>query len=516
MFKNFFTYQKFFLIIFISFFPEITSITIGQENNNLFEKYSPGISEEKIVAEVGSIKISAEEFFYSYEYGPAFVKKNKDSKKKHLNYMVNEKLLSLEGYLQGIDKTDQVSSYSNEFINDISTEELFKAEILSKIIIEQADIDTAINKMQLELEIQWLYSDSKNEISYYVNELNKGASFDSIFLAQINDTIFIDDRCMKSDRFKLEKKNPLLAKIIDSLKAGEVSLPVHVDNGWYIFRLSNVRENIISTETELTRLTQEAVNALTKSRSDKLSDDYVHQLMVSKKPIIKRNVFNVLRSFLGKYVLAADKFDNWDLKKKMDEALAQLELSENEEHGEAVLIEMQNDEIKLKEFLTWFWNRSQYIKFNKSDLQNFSASLENLVWLMLRDNLLSKKAEEKGYKNSDVVQKQSQWWKDKIVSGAVKNEIANSVLLENEESASGKYAGGSSMEMSDEFSEKLLRKILSLKQQHEIKIYEDVLNEINVSSENDPHAIEFYAVKKGGLIPRTPYPTIDHDWANWE
>jgi hypothetical protein len=200
----------------------------------------------------------------------------------------------------------------------------------------------------------------------------------------------------------------------------------------------------------------------------------------------------------------------------MDEALAQLELSENEEHGEAVLIEMQNDEIKLKEFLTWFWNRSQYIKFNKSDLQNFSASLENLVWRMVRDDLLSKKAEEKGFKNSEVVRKQSKWWKDKIVSGVVKNEIANSVLLQNEESASGKYAGGSSMEMSDEFSEKLLRKILSLKQQHEIKIYEDVLNEINVSSENDPHAIEFYAVKKGGLIPRTPYPTIDHDWANWE
>jgi hypothetical protein len=73
-----------------------------------------------------------------------------------------------------------------------------------------------------------------------------------------------------------------------------------------------------------------------------------------------------------------------------------------------------------------------------------------------------------------------------------------------------------SAEIDEEFNEKLLRKILSLKKNHKTVINKKLLNQINVSVENDPRAVEFYIVKQGTLIPRTPYPTIDKDWAKWE
>ena len=53
------------------------------------------------MAEVGNIRITAEEFVYSYEFGPAFPKRKEDSKRTYLNYMINEKLLSLYGYEKG-------------------------------------------------------------------------------------------------------------------------------------------------------------------------------------------------------------------------------------------------------------------------------------------------------------------------------------------------------------------------------------------------------------------------------
>ncbi len=63
---------------------------------------------------------------------------------------------------------------------------------------------------------------------------------------------------------------------------------------------------------------------------------------------------------------------------------------------------------------------------------------------------------------------------------------------------------------------RLWNRINKLKNTYDIKINEDILEKVEVSEENNPKAIDFYTVKKGGLIPRTPYPTIDFEWINWE
>ncbi|RPI66849.1 MAG: peptidyl-prolyl cis-trans isomerase, partial [Ignavibacteriales bacterium] len=275
------------------------------QNEKDFSDYDESFTfqQDEIVAEVDTLKISADEFFYSYEFGPAFVKKKPGSKSRHLNYMINEKLLALDGYTKGIDTLEQTKDYLAEFISDLATEELFKQDILSDVDIQSSEIDTVINKKRLELEIKWLYSDSEEGIKDYIKSMNSGISFDSLFSAQINDSIFLDERYMKVDRAELEQKNPLLAKIIDSLKAGEVSIPIHVEDGWYIVKLNNAWENMITTATEYEKFNQEAVNVLTKKKMDVLSDKYVNELMSDNQPVIKRNTFNFLRSYLGNYLL---------------------------------------------------------------------------------------------------------------------------------------------------------------------------------------------------------------------
>src|SRR5690606_14874747 len=119
---------------------------------------------------------------------------------------------------------------------------------------------------------------------------------------------------------------------------------------------------------------------------------------------------------------------------------------------------------------------------------------------------------------TESVIKQTGWWKDKIVSAIVKNEIAGSIGVENNEIKTGRTSENetASVKARDDYTAKLLRKILLLKQKYSIVINEDALDKIPVSVENNPRAVEFYTVKKGGLIPRTPYPTIDYDWVSWE
>jgi hypothetical protein len=139
---------------------------------------------------------------------------------------------------------------------------------------------------------------------------------------------------------------------------------------------------------------------------------------------------------------------------------------------------------------------------------------------MVRDKLLTVQAYERNFQQTDSVIKQSKWWKDKIVYSAVKKEIVESVELREEEVRNNSLESldvkSNEEKINTEITRRLLLKLNKLKREYEININEDVLEKINVSEENNPKAIDFYTVKKGGLIPRTPYPTIDFEWINWE
>jgi hypothetical protein len=433
--------------------------------------------------------------------------------------MINEKLLALDGYQRKIDKNKDASLIIKDFESDLATEEMFNEDILKNVEISEEEIDTVITQKQLELEILWLYAQNKDEKDNLILDLNNGVSFDSLYQLQLEDSIYLDDRSMKINRYQLGKKNPGLAEIVDTLPVGQVSNPIEADDGWYIFKIHNVWQDVILTESEFARIRHEAINALKKKKMDQLSDEYVNQLLLEKDPVIKRQCLNLLRSYIGLYTLSKEKYDEWNLSDKLSQALNELNVTK-ENIGQTILVEMNDGTILLEEFLVWYRNRSQYIKFNKTNLQSFSNSVESLVWRMVRDKLLTGQAYERNYHTTESFTKQAEWWKDKIVYSAVKKEIVESVELEQKEvsynSLESSDVKSNEEKINTEITRRLFLKLNELKREYEININEDVLAKINVSEENNPKAIDFYVVKKGGLIPRTPYPTIDFEWINWE
>ena len=89
--------------IFILFFFNLTN-SYSQDLFN--ERNQNNINKDDIVAEVDTIKITAEEFYYNYEFGHAFPKRKSNSKETHLKYLINEKLLALDGYEKGVLEKD--------------------------------------------------------------------------------------------------------------------------------------------------------------------------------------------------------------------------------------------------------------------------------------------------------------------------------------------------------------------------------------------------------------------------
>jgi len=68
----------------------------------------------RVVATVGPIEITAQEFLLSYEFGPAFTKRRKESRQRYLEFMVNEKLLALDARAHGLQNSARVAGSLEE------------------------------------------------------------------------------------------------------------------------------------------------------------------------------------------------------------------------------------------------------------------------------------------------------------------------------------------------------------------------------------------------------------------
>jgi len=483
----------------------------------IFEGDENSKNKNEIVAEVGSLKITAEEFVYSYEFGPAFPKRKENSKLTHLNYMINEKLLALDGYENGMMEKETAKEIYSDIESDLASEEMFRKEIIPEIKVDSAEIEKVIEKKLSEYYIKWLYAEDLPKLENLLMKLKNKIPFDSLFNGQLTDSVLIDDRQLTSSLYSIYLKNPQIAQIVDSLNPGKISDPIHTSDGWYIVKIENIWKNMITSESEYNKLKSESINAITKSKMDILSDQYIKGLFSNENPIIKRDVFNVLRSYLGKFILTPDKYSGWELDEKLEAALTNLGLNRGDKFTALTLVKSENRSISIDEFIIWYKNREQYLKFSKNDLIGFSKSLEDLVWVMVRDNLLTAKAYQKGYNKSEWVKKQASWWKDKISYSLIRSELSNSVMLSFEEKHSYNESEKSQSEsMNQELSKKIFNKVRELKKKYKIVVNEDVLDKIKVSSENDKKAIDMYIVKRGNLIPRPAYPSIENDWVSWE
>src|SRR5208337_2055668 len=138
----------------------------------------------------------------------------KDSKKQHLTYMIYEKLLSLDGYRKGIEKTEDARLSLAEVEGDLATEEMYKRDILSKVKVSEGAIQYGITQNRKLCSVKWIYQRTKEQIQYQVNLLNRGISFDSLFNEQMNDTITMNNRSMEMTRLQIGMKNPVLGKIL--------------------------------------------------------------------------------------------------------------------------------------------------------------------------------------------------------------------------------------------------------------------------------------------------------------
>ncbi len=470
---------------------------------------------DDIVAKVGNRSITVKEFTDGYEFGPAFVKRKENSKSVYLKYLINEELLSIEGEQRKLDTMQAFRDAYKDIYNDILTESLFDKVIRPRVAVPDDAIERAVAAQNVEITLKWIFCRTDSQLFSAVELLKEGKQFDTVFDGMLDSGDFADDRKLTLTKFSLLKKNPALAEVIDTLRAGMITRPVQGKDGWYILRIEEIAQSGLVTQSEYLEARQTAKNYLIKSSYDAYADKYVDSLMKTENPSIDGDLFRIARAYVGKYELKENIFDEWELGRSAEKAADKLK-SSGRDPKDQPLVALRTNKLFLSDFISWYSSRDPYLKFRDKDKQLFSRDVETNIWRMVRDNMLVSEAISMGLQNDPEVKAAAAVWKNKILYAIVRDELLNSVQVMSKGESPVLQTSKRTAGLSVEASSALIKKIGQLKNKYKVTVNTDVLSKVQVTEEDNAHAIDIFYAKRGGIFPRAPFPSIDQIWGSWE
>jgi hypothetical protein len=488
------------------------------------------LSSNVVIARVGPTAITVREFVLTSLFGPAFVKRAPDTRRRTLNYMINEKLLAL-----GVRRSDPSVAENLEALEgDLATEELYRDDVLSHVRVPEHEIANAVRQWNTEVSLRWLFRTDRNDAAEISRAIRAGVPFDTLFAREIADSsVNADDREMTATLFKVRQHNAAMAALAESLPVRRPSDPVEGPDGYYILQIDSLSRQVLSTETAEVQARSDVRRALTKMKADSLSDSYVRRRMLEADPVILRPAFDLLRAHLGSLILKPEKFGEFELTRDL---AGGKDYRNIDRYGSETLVKLARGNVTLRDFLQWYRLREVNIKITTSSPQALFLSLQDVVWRMVRDRLLIHAARQRGLQRRPDVITQKRWWKEKLLFQVAKDSIMRTIAWTdstlrayyNARSRSFRDSSGNTLPFESvkddvlrewydlELKKRVFHTLNRLKKEYRVTVDEKVLQEIPVDAENDPRAIEVYTVKKGGTFPHQAFPTIDYFWQTWQ
>lgn len=448
-------------------------------------KQSEKKEESQVLATIGSEAITVDEFRKNYELGFANLKSGRNSKKSYLDYMLNEKLLSIAGYDLGLDKSDYVQKSVKYLKRELLIEILINVKVKEKIEVSPEEIKEYINKSKVQFKFRyWAETDPERakRIALEMQERGYADVLEEILLN--NPEISIDPKNYETDYLNHEQVAPDVLAAIKDLPYGEVSDPVELRGKYYIFQVLDIRRSSV-TENEYMSRAPSVKQVIFYQKFEKALVDFGTQLMDSKNIKTKRKAFDILAGAITDWK-KIDKKQRLDLKDYVDvsntNSIALKKLSEN---AGDTFFEYNDGEFTIEEFLEFF-SPSKFLQEFDSEKQ-FVNYLHKIVSQTIRDIFLIKEAKENDLDDNPGLQKELKLWENKFVyEEFLKNKATSqadkkNLLLNNE--------------------------IEDLKRSYKIEINESILDTIKVIDFKKSKWASMQILRSGSNRPA--YPVVD-------
>lgn len=385
--------------------------------------------DKQVLAKIGQLTISSEEFQLRYELTPQMFRENQriseELKLEFLYSMIAEKLLALYGDEIRLD-TSVIVSKSLEYF-----EEMFVRDALYKKVIEEKAQSKTDSLMSFYLsnannvKMIFLFSDDKNEIKNIYKILELGVPFDSLYSelpVSQRDTLTISVG-------ELEEK---IENEIFPLPDNAFTSPIQMEDGWYIFKILK-RYNPIVVKSEGWENDFKNAKRIAKERAEhSFYKEYMQNLFKNKEVKINAKILRNLSYHI--HSILVERFNQTQSSKNHSLTATDIALIEFQLGVDSLILplaELENETITIRDYLHFL--RFDNFKVDTLDYQFVFKALSNKTKNFIEYKILSDEGYKLGLQNTKEVKKQVQVWKDNYYMQLVTAMFIDSAVVSDNE-----------------------------------------------------------------------------------
>jgi hypothetical protein len=389
------------------------------------------VQDKIIVAKVGKSEISLEDFRLDYEFGFSHLKTGPNRKLAYLDKMIDEKLLATKGYKLNLDKSERVQRLAKELQDELAIEQVFKDNVQAKVRISDQEIVEAINKAKVSWKLRYWWEPGKEfaeSVCAFMRQHGYAETVEKIL--SNNPEINLKPGEFETPYMTWLDVAPELLAQIENLAIGEISDPVEMDQGYYIFQVVDIRRQPV-TEYEYKDKADTFRKILRARKEQELNAQFIASLMIPKNVTTKGDAFSLLSRNLFEWYKNGDRSE--DLYKAIaDSRNEQACLQEIRKSLDKVLVTFEKDSWTIRDFLKRF-NPREIKVTDKTDLNVFQSNFNDQIALTVRDYFLLKQGHKDRVERRPVVQMEIKRWKDKWVYQELRNQLTKSIAVSEDD-----------------------------------------------------------------------------------
>lgn len=391
--------------------------------------------DNRILAKIGSVEISVDEFRNRYEFMPHlnFSNNNPDTLRIEFLYsLIAEKLWALASIEYGVD-TFETLKYSLRTLEKLFVkDELFKKEVESKIHLTSEEISKGLNKATRILFINFITSVDSVEINNIYSSLKEGADFDSILKTRKEYQIQQKPHEIELGRFEDEK----IEDAVFSLNLNEFTHPLKSKDQWFIFKLKDDRVNqTIRTDSDHAR--NFVLKTLSERKRKKIAGNFLDEVIGGKVISADKKIFNKLSESLHK--ILKEKVGSIEQESKQKIPLTETDIMKllkvfDKSDLDYSFINLDKNPATLKEFLYYLIYQPRRDAFAKNDFTSANKNhvrsiLNSAIKQFIEDEVIVRKGYEMGIDKFPSVKNDLEIWKNYYLSETLMQRYADSVKV---------------------------------------------------------------------------------------
>jgi hypothetical protein len=391
--------------------------------------------EEKILAKIGEVDITVDEFMRRAEMTIRPVYCNRDNnihKKIILNSLIAEKMLALEaGEITDPDQNRQHQLYIQGRQEQSMREWLLHEEGFEKVQLADSEIQKVFNVAGRTYNIEY-FNIASDSIAAIAGEIlaAKKERFEVL-----HKQLWPDEDIPKQTVNWRSQDHP---KIMESLFTDGVikdavigPLKIGTDN-YIVMKVVGWTDQPAITESARKERWDEVKEKLTETKAFKNYDKYVASIMEGKRLDFDADTFNKLVSLIGPiYIRSAGEKQDLFMNAVFDKNGDNPELNHVAEGLDALLdkslLRIEDQVWSVRKFKEEIQKHPLVFRKNLPMDTKFAEHYRLAIVDMIRDKYLTEEAYKRGYQNVSYVRRNTQIWQDAIMAQYQKNQYLKSI-----------------------------------------------------------------------------------------